>query len=1047
MSDQKKYWKGFDELYESNEFQEQKNKEFAQKLPVDPKDFELKSSRRDFLKFFGFTVSSAALTAACSKTPVKKAIPYVIKPVDMEPGVPNYYASTFNSAAGALPVLVRTREGRPIWIGPNPEAEPFSSGVNALAQGSVLSLYDNARLVGPVANGEAAEWESVDATIIDHLQRNSKQGKVVVVSETINSPSTLEVVNKFLSTFPQGEHVMYDHVPTYGLLKAHYDEFGKWAIPGYQFDKAKTIVSFNADFLGTWISPVQFTKAYAHANAVDDRGEDTVYHVQFESWLSLTGSNADMRMPMKPSQEGAAILALYNHIARATGGRTLQDAQFELAGNSIQHAAKALLQTRGEGIVVSGSNDPGIQALVVEINKMLGNYGKTISTDEWNYQKLGNDEAMTRLIGEMAAGEVGAVIFHGVNPAYAFPNREAFAEAMNNVPLRISLSDRLDETALLCHFVCPDSHYLESWNDHEPLQGFYTMTQPTITPLFKTRQAQESLMLWMGETDAYYDVVRANWENHLQPHAGDLGDFDSFWTKSVSTGVFDARGRNLPWGVASLLAPTGVAAGEGPTEQPTAFVLPTLPAANLNEVASRSVSSLKEQHQEMEIFLYQKVGIQDGKDANNPWLQELPDPITKIVWDNYVSMSKKMAHELEVEDGDIVEVKTEGYTVTAPAHIQPGQPYRTLAIAVGYGHKMDPDAGRIANFVGVNAYPFGTVANGVVNFHNSRVSVTKTGENHPLARTQTHHHIEGRDIIMEGTLDQYVKDPSSVAKKDVHLVSLYKDYAFPGHHWGMAIDLNACTGCGSCVVACQAENNIPVVGKQEVLMRREMHWMRIDRYFSFPDPDEEEGVLNMEKEIDKIDNYDVFDNVRVNFQPMLCQHCDNAPCENVCPVAAISHSSEGLNQQVYNRCVGTRYCENNCPYKVRRFNWWSYYDNDKFDYHMNSELGRMVLNPDVVVRARGVMEKCTFCVQRLQSAKLDAKVEQRPLRDGEAQTACQQACPANAIVFGDMNDPESLITKLLQRDRTFGVLTEIQTKPSVNYMAPIINKRDVEANA
>ncbi|MEX0966136.1 MAG: TAT-variant-translocated molybdopterin oxidoreductase [Bacteroidia bacterium] len=1067
----KQYWKGFDEFYQENKFEAKKHDEFAEKLPVRPEDFNLQSSRRDFLKFFGFSLSAAALTAACTKTPVKKAIPYVIKPVDIEPGMPNYYASTCHACSAGCSILVKTREGRPIKIEPNPESERTGSGTCALGQGTVLNLYDAGRLTGPVANGADTTWEDIDPRVVADLQKASSRGKVVLLSQTVTSPTTQKIINSFVEAVPNAEHRNYDHVSAYGLLKAHQDAFGKFALPRYRFNRAKTIVSFNADFLGTWISPVEYTKGYSEARAVDEK-KRMAYHIQFESNLSLSGSNADLRMPMRPSQEGAAVLSLLNKIG---GGSTYGSGDFELPGNAIASAANALKATAGESIVISGSNDPGIQAMVLEINRRLGNYGNTLDMDNPSYQKQGNDEDMIRLVREMNAGQVAAIIFYGSNPAYSYPQATKFKEALAKVPVRVSFADKMDETAKLCTYVCPDDNYLEKWNDSEPVRGMYTMTQPTITRIFNTRAAQETLLTWMGNRQEYHDVLKANWQQNIYTGTGGE-DFESFWRKVIHDGVYQSErslhdraistsglvGSLAAFATAAMSAVTdtagaamnaisdttgmsaalpGMAAisdtsatatqqGETTTVEDTAQSINT---RDLSSVAAMAEKDRQAAEGQMELFLYQTVALQDGESAGNPWLQELPDPISRICWDNYVCVSKRNADEKGWSDGKVIKVSVGDRSVKLPVYIQPGQPYNTIAIAVGYGHDMAEASGKIANFVGKNAFPLASLKNGAVSFRGI-ATVEDTPDVINLAQTQTHHHVEGRDLVRETSLGTYMADPSSIKKQDVHMVSLYDPYKFPGHHWGIAIDLNACTGCGSCVVACTAENNVPVVGKAEVLMRREMHWIRIDRYFSI----EEDGkYLNKEDAVNDIENSDSFENVKVNFQPLMCQHCDNAPCENVCPVAAISHSSEGINQQVYNRCVGTRYCQNNCPYKVRRFNWFSYYENEEFDYNMNSDLGRMVLNPDVVVRARGVMEKCSMCVQRIQFHKLEAKKENRGLKDGEIKMACQQACPANAIVFGDMNDPESKVSKLMNRDRAYGILTEIQTKPTVNYMAKI----------
>ncbi len=1020
------YWKGLDELNREESFEKQRHNEFIEKLPLNEvlteNEMNLSSSRRDFLKFMGFSISAATL-AACHKTPLKKAVPYVLKPEEIEPGIANYYASTCYGCESRCALLVKTREGRPIKIEGNSDS-PFSrGGVCAVGQGTVLSLYDQGRLAQPMANKQKTSWEELDKQVIAQLNSIAAAGgNIRILTGTINSPTELNVIREFMAKFPTAQHISYEAVSSYALLEAHRQAFGKFAVPNYRIEEAKAIVSFGADFLGTWVSPVEYTKQYAAARRPEGK-TSILHHIQFESTLSLSGSNADMRVVLKPSQYGQALVRLHNYIAGMAGASAAGNSSLELMGNSIKRTADVLWKNRGKGIVITDSNNIDHQLLVASINNMLGNYGSTIDMGSVSYQRTGNDKAMIALVNEMNAGRVDAIIIGtDVNPSYTYPVANAFNEGLKKTKLSVSLADRMNETAENVQFVAPQHHFLESWKDAMPKEGYYSLTQPTITPIFQTRGFQESLSAWIGAPMDEHEYLRNYWRTNVFPKFGS-GNFEEFWAKSLHDGFIGT--------------PNGTPTGGS-------FSL------NIAEAAGRASSGGNEN--DMEVVLYEKVAIRDGKEANNPWLQELPDPISKVSWDNYACVSPKWADEKGLNDEDVIDISANGFTVSLPVLRQPGQRYNTVGIAYGYGRKISESAGKVlATVGGGNAYPFATISGDTIIYGGQKVEVSGKKGTYPLALTQTHHHIEGRDLVRETTISAYTKgntgDPHPDAKHGAHLISMWKDYRYPGHHWGMAIDLSACTGCNACVVSCNAENNVPVVGKDEVRRRREMHWLRIDRYYAIADTTGEyhNGYRKIDALAEEKDSSKTgidYENIKVVFQPMLCQHCNNAPCETVCPVAATTHSSEGINQMAYNRCVGTRYCANNCPYKVRRFNWFNYAMNDEFNYNMNNNLGRMVLNPDVTVRMRGVMEKCTFCVQRVQMGKLDAKKEQRQLRDGDIKTACQQTCPANAIVFGDMNDPESAVSKLMGNKRTYNILTELNTRPNVSYMSVV--RSDVE---
>jgi MoCo/4Fe-4S cofactor protein with predicted Tat translocation signal len=1010
MESNKKYWKGLEELNRTPEFVESNKHEFAEPIPIEEvlneAGLSTRTPRRDFLKALGFGVGAVSL-AACNRIPVHKSIPYLVRPEEVVPGIPNYYTSSYEGQ----PILVKTREGRPIKIEGNPGAQFANGGVDAQAQASVLDLYDVNRLKGPVLNGTETSWKSVDDFVQKELTEIQAGGKKIrIVSASVHSPSSKAVIADFVAKYPNTKHINYDAVSYTGIIKANENSFGKAVLPHYKFDQADIIVSFGADFLGTWISPAEFTTQYiSNRNSKSLANKKMSRHIQFETGMSLTGTNADVRIPIKPSEEGIALVNLYNAIAgtELPGSKKLDT---PAASSAIAVVAKELIAAKGKALVVSGSNDVAVQILVNAINAALGSYGTTIDLDNPSYQFAGNDAEFVEFINEMKRGEVDAVFFLDANPVYNYFDAKEFTEALAKVRLKVSFARHADETASLATVIAPNHHYLESWGDANIIEGFYTVIQPTINPVYDTRQAEQSLLLWSeGEVSDYYTYIRNNWNANLLALGGLSGQ--SGWQKLLQTGFI----RTEPKASGTY-----------------AF------SRDLNAVAQTILNQGGKGGDGAELQIYQTVAIRDGKYANNPWLQELPDPVTKVTWDNFAAIAPKYAEKLGVKEGDIVEVKTEKYAVQLPVLIQPGQAVGTVSVAVGYGREK---AGPVAKGAGKNAFPFHTFLNGTFQT-GSAATITLVAGKYELAQTQTHHSFEGRNIIRETTFDKFLKDPASGSGNhgEKHKTySLWDEYDRPQYDWVMAIDLNACTGCGACIVACNAENNIPVVGRDEVRRRREMHWLRIDRYYSFNDKG---NSVTQEKEIAKLED---LDNVSVVHQPMLCQHCDHAPCETVCPVLATVHSNEGLNHMAYNRCVGTRYCANNCPYKVRRFNWFNYWNDSRFDNYLNNEHAQLVLNPDVTTRSRGVMEKCSMCIQRIQAGKLTAKMEKRSLKDGEIKMACQQTCPANAIIFGNVNDPESEVSKALKSERTYYVLEELNVQPGVGYQVKVRNTNEQQA--
>lgn len=997
MDSNKKYWKGLEELNQTPAFVENSKSEFAEPIPVEDvlneAGLSTRTPRRDFLKALGFGLGAVTL-AACNRTPVHKAVPYVIKPEEITPGIPNYYASSFNGQS----ILVKTREGRPIFIEPNPNGVGLNQGTDAATVASVLDLYDMSKLQNPQLDGKDVEWSKLDSTVVAALNKAAQAGKqIAIVSTTVNSPSTLASIATFTAKYPTATLIQVDAVSYSGIIEANKNSFGKAVIPSYNFGNAQVVVSVAADFLGSWLSGEEHSQDYMKNRDYKSlKNGKMSRHIQFESGLSMTGSNADVRIAIKPSEEGAVLISLYNEITGQTiaGGTTNAKAQ-----TAIKLVAKELIAAKGSAVVVAGANDVNIQSLVNAINTQLGAYGAIIDLDNYSKQFQGSDASFQQFFTAAKAGQVGVALFLNSNPMYNYFNADDVKAAIEKVEFTLSFADRADETASLVKGIAPVPNYLESWGDSSAKEGLFTIVQPTINPIYNTRQAEQSFLVWAGDTTNVYDFVKQNWEANILAGSGKA------WKEVLQAG-FIFKGTTVG---SSYSANVDVAS-----------------------VAAAIVADAKKIAGDVELKLYESTTLRDGRYANNAFLQELPDPVSKVTWDNYAAINPKFAEQLGVGENGKVKVEANGKSIELPVLMQPGQAMGTVSVAVGYGRTS---VGKAGNNVGQNAFPLASVVNGTVQFA-AKASVSKISGTYELAQTQTHHTIEGRNIIRETTFAKYQKDPNSESGRfaDTHKTyDLWNKFEQPGHKWVMAIDLNACTGCGACIVACNVENNIPVVGRDEVRRRREMHWLRIDRYYTI-----EENGTKYTKENDIADVQD-FENVTVVHQPMLCQHCEHAPCETVCPVLATVHSSEGLNHMAYNRCFGTRYCANNCPYKVRRFNWFNYWNDSRFDNYLNNEFTQLVLNPDVTTRSRGVMEKCSMCIQRIQGGKLKAKMENRKLVDGDVKMACQAACSANAIIFGDANDPESEVSRALRNERVYYVLEEINVQPNIGYMTKVRN--------
>jgi len=1094
MGMNRKYWKGIDELHETPQFLESRDQEFPTQTSVeeflgDDKLQESSTGRRDFLKFLGFSV--AAATVAACEAPVNKAVPYVNKPENVTPGMPTWYASTYYDGISYASILVKTREGRPIFIKGNKDFGITNGGVNPRIVASVLGLYDSERLTRPTINGDSTSYTDLDKKVVAGLK---SANKVVLVSNTITGPTAGEAINALRTKVgaDKFQHIQYDATSYAGMREANKRSFGLTVpdpmaapvetgegeampeavdmvaapvetgrpgiIPGYDFSKAKTIVSIDADFLSSWLMPTLFTGQYGQRRNPDSDWMSK--HFQFESMMSVTGSNADVRGQIKPSEQAKVLSWLLSKYGVSTSVSTTLSTKS--AKEAAQKAYEALKSTKGESLVVCGSNDVDVQMLTNKLNHVIGAYKTTINVNMPINMFMSDDTAMNELATDVINGSgPEAVIFYGVNPVYTLPNGKKFGEKLGKIKTSVSMSLYADETASRCKYVASDLHALEAWNDHNVMGDHYAIAQPTIRPLHSTASAIESFMVWADvakrggkDSKVVHDKMRELWIQWGMPGSG-YTDEHTYWNMMVHNSC-----------------------GETQVSDPTepAFT------GSLSSVKAPTISG------KWEVVMYQKSAMGIGQQANNPWLQEMADSLTKATWDNYITMSPRdMEKEqckmtFDQENGlTLATLTVNGKSVKLPVMPLPGQTPGTVGVALGYGRGADGEKIGLAAYqtkeygghetddkgnkvtIGANAFALTSTSNGTYSMYGGGSLKVHTGEEYLVAVTQIHGTAMGRNsVVRETTFDIFKHRDKSAYNPDWTLQKVDKDGhhveapmeefdlwdAHPvenvGHRWGMTVDLSSCIGCGSCLIACQSENNVPVVGKTEVRRGREMAWLRIDRYFAST----EEAAPGTRNEHSKskmqwfADAEQPEDNPMVVHQPMMCHHCNHAPCETVCPVAATTHSNEGLNQMTYNRCIGTRYCANNCPYKVRRFNWFNY-PSYKAQAEINpaqDDLGRMVLNPDVTVRTRGVMEKCSMCVQRIQAGKLDAKTENRPVADGDYTTACSDVCPVNAITVGDWNDTNSAVRKSADDKRAYQALEEVGVKPNVWFKVKVRNE-------
>jgi MoCo/4Fe-4S cofactor protein with predicted Tat translocation signal len=983
----KRFWRGLDELAETPAFVEYLHREF----PLAASEFDDPAGRREFLRVMGASLAFAGLTSACTRQPEEKIVPYVRMPEQIIPGKPLYFATAMTLGGYAKGLLVESHMGRPTKVEGNPDHPASLGATDIFGQAHVLGLYDPDRSQTLLQLGEIRPWGALLSAVKAALHVASEKGRPLglrLLSGSVTSPSLAAQIDALLAAFPGSRWHQYEPVGRDNARAGARLAFGEAVAVQHRFEKADVILSLDADFISHGPASLRDIRAFTSRRKVSGSKAEMNRLYVVESSPSLTGANADHLLPLRPSAIEGFARAVAAGLGLAVEG-------------GVDHAwVKPLVADlkahQGKSLIVAGEWQPPIvHALAHAMNQQLGNAGRSVVYTAEVEPHPAEPTSLAELVADMNAGTVDLLLVLDGNPVYAAPVDLEFAKAMDNVPLRIHWGLYDDETAERCHWHVPASHALEAWGDARAFDGTVTIQQPLIAPLYGgTKSAHEFLAVFTPRPErAGHDLVKEYWKS-----TAGAADFEHWWQHALHDGVVagSALAEKTPHVALGAWARAGKAA----------------PGAGL-ELAFRPDPS-----------------IYDGQFANNGWLQELPKHLSKATWDNVAIMSLETARALGVQisasfDGqietagketasgcltDVVELAYKGRRVTAPAWIVPGSPNDVVTVYLGYGRRK---AGRVGSGAGYDAYALRTSD---APWFGAGLEVQKAGGRVTLAITQTHWSLEGRNIVRAASVEEYDANPHFVHEKGhtpPRELTMYPGFEYNGHKWGMAIDLNSCVGCNACVTACQSENNIPVVGKDQVARGREMHWIRIDRYYASAQP----------SQIDVPETY---------HQPMLCQHCEDAPCEVVCPVAATVHSDEGLNDMVYNRCVGTRYCSNNCPYKVRRFNFLLYQD-------WTTESIKLQRNPDVTVRSRGVMEKCTYCVQRINETRITAKNEGREIKDGEIKTACQQACPAEAIVFGDVNDKSSRVSQLKQEPRNYGVLDELNTKPRTSYLAAVRN--------
>lgn len=1045
---------------------------------------DLKIDRREFMRIGGVAAATAAMAGTACRSPVEKIVPYVDRPEEIRIGHPNHYATVCNACPAQCGALVQTRAGRPIKMEGNP-THPVSRGaLCARGQSSYLDLYDPDRARTPMKVGRGtpsdSTWEAVDKAVKAAV---ASAGNIRLLTANMTGPAQLGLIEELKRGPANFEHYQYNPINSDSMVEANKIGYGSGLVPHYRFDLADIIVTLGNDFLGTWLSPVEFAKQFSSRRDPDGQMNRLV---AFEGHVTLTGMNADDRYRVRPSELHLVALALANVVlVKKKSGPLAHDGavgqavqsftpeavskQTGIPASVFEELGSELADHAGASIVVAGGsasaqmNGLALESAVNLLNAALQNEGRTIDRTRPSRQSLGGTAQLATLIKEMEAGNVDLLIIDGANPVYNAPN-SGFTKALEKVKLVVNTSERLDETAALCDWLAPSGHWLEAWGDSEPIQGTYALQQPALQPLWQTRALQTSLLNWFSErvpalqtyltvpelppgnrpgdnfpTDsgAWYRYLRAYWESNIFPVANSLASFQRFWEDTLRTGTFQDTRRPRP--VTALRTANAIKA------LPT-----TMPKARGDQNPADWTAK--------ELIAFPTVQLYDGEQANNGHLQELPDPVTKHVWGSYAMVSPATFTANNLQQGQYLEVAAEGATHRFPVIMQPGLHDGVVAVPLGYGRS---NVGVVGNEIGANAFEFSNSGAGRAAYSALKADFKALDDGEAIAIVQgaqvldTHR----RPILAQTTLEEYKANPEAGIYTHPQGPDMWGSHDYGALKWGMSIDLGKCTGCSACVTACMEENNISVVGRQGILEGREMHWMRLDRYYEIPDE-----ALALQESVTNDPLYakepvvalaDYMDNPRVVNQPMLCQHCEHAPCETVCPVSATMHSTDGLNQMAYNRCVGTRYCANNCPFKVRRFNWYNYatdrsdsifariYPEMKDHARLNiAEPLPMGFNPDVTVRARGVMEKCTFCVQRIRRAGVERRKEGRTeVRDGEVIPACQQTCPADAIVFGNLSDPESTVAKQHAAQRALSPLQEIGVHSSVAYLTSVFNTK------
>lgn len=1000
-----RYWQSLEELAETQEYKDFLHHEF----PYDPEKSNHNVSRRDALKFMAASAAFAGLTA-CTKLPTEKIVPYVQAPEEIVPGKPLFYATSMPLSGIATGVLVESHMGRPTKIEGNPDHPASLGAADAFAQASILMLYDPDRPQVVTHQGQISTWSAfLDALSTVRAEQQVKKGTGLrILTETITSPSLADQLQSLLKQFPQAKWHQYEPAGRDAAREGSRLAFGQYVNTYYRFDRADVILALDSDFLCYGPGSLRYARDFADKRRIVDAQSTMNRLYVVESTPSNTGAMADHRWPLRPSEieTFARAVAQLLGVAAGAGGKT---APANIPADWIPALARDLQNHRGSSVVIAGDEQPpAVHALAHAINQTLGNVGKTvIYTDSVEAYPVDQTQSLAELASDIRAGSVDTLVIIGGNPIYNAPAdfelRKLFfpdptgpdqPHPPSKIKLKIHLSSYNNETSELCDWHIPEAHYLESWGDARAYDGTVSIIQPLISPLYDGKSAHELLAVLLGDAgSSAHDIVHDYWKSRKPGK-----DFEVFWETSLHDGV-----------MAETALPPKTVSAKADLSAPE----PAGTTGKTNGESSPGAGGL-------EIVFRPDPTIWDGAFSNNGWLQELPKPSTKLTWDNTAIFSLATAERHQVVNGDVVELRYQGRKVKAPVWIMPGHADDAVTVNLGYGRTR---AGRLGTGIGFNAYALRTSDKPGIG---ASLEVAKTGERYMLAVTQHHYIIDqdgqkheeesdaafSRDLVRHADLEEFrkqpdfAKDPEEMTAKDN---SLYPPVKYEGYAWGMAVDLNSCNGCNACVVACQSENNIPVVGKDQVAVGRAMQWIRIDTYFK--------GGL------DEPETYN---------EPVLCMHCENAPCEGVCPVGATVHSPEGLNEMIYNRCVGTRYCSNNCPYKVRRFNFKLY-----SDWTTPSLIP--LRNPNVTVRSRGVMEKCSYCVQRINAAKINSELEDRDVKDGEILTACMQTCPTQALVFGNINDPNSRVSKLKAQSRNYSLVAELNTRPRTTYLARVRN--------